>query len=54
MKCEKCGERIPKGRLDVLPDTKVCVRCSGGKRRTIDDVEIDVPDREEMARCVQG
>lgn len=28
MKCIKCGEDIPQGRLKVLPNTKVCVNCS--------------------------
>jgi len=28
MKCSKCDEIIPKGRLKILPDTKECVECS--------------------------
>ena len=28
MKCSKCDEIIPKGRLKILPGTKECVECS--------------------------
>ena len=27
-KCRICGCEIPKERLEVIPDTEVCVRCS--------------------------
>lgn len=26
--CEECGSRIPKARLEVLPDTPYCVKCA--------------------------
>jgi len=26
--CTRCGAEIPPGRLKVLPDTSVCVKCS--------------------------
>ena len=26
--CRICGAEIPKERLEVIPDTEVCVRCS--------------------------
>ena len=26
--CEECGGRIPKARLEVLPDTQYCVKCA--------------------------
>ena len=26
--CRICGSKIPKERLEVIPDTEVCVRCS--------------------------
>jgi hypothetical protein len=26
--CERCGEEIPKARLSVLPQTRLCVACS--------------------------
>jgi DnaK suppressor protein len=26
--CEECGGRIPKARLEVLPDTPYCVKCA--------------------------
>ena len=26
--CEKCGATIPAGRLEIMPETTVCVRCA--------------------------
>jgi hypothetical protein len=26
--CKRCDKKIPKGRLEVLPDTELCVKCS--------------------------
>ena len=26
--CEECGGRIPKARLEVIPDTPFCVKCA--------------------------
>jgi RNA polymerase-binding transcription factor len=28
-KCERCGQAIPKGRLEAIPYTRTCVRCAG-------------------------
>lgn len=28
MFCKKCGDKIPQGRLDILPNTTTCVSCS--------------------------
>jgi DnaK suppressor protein len=28
--CERCGGRIPDGRLEARPATRTCVRCAGG------------------------
>jgi hypothetical protein len=28
MYCVKCGNTIPKGRIDALPNTKTCVACA--------------------------
>ena len=28
MKCIKCGELIPEGRLKAMPKTKCCIECS--------------------------
>jgi hypothetical protein len=33
MKCIKCGEIIPEGRLKALPGTKTCVNCSGARMK---------------------
>src|SRR5262245_1637830 len=27
--CERCGQRITKGRLEVIPYTRTCVKCAG-------------------------
>jgi Prokaryotic dksA/traR C4-type zinc finger len=35
--CERCGEPIPARRLEVLPDTRLCIACSeaiGGDYKT--------------------
>lgn len=28
MKCTSCGKRIPKARLEALPETTLCVQCA--------------------------
>jgi hypothetical protein len=33
MKCIKCEEIIPEGRLKALPGTKTCVNCSGARMK---------------------
>jgi len=30
--CELCGAEIPPERLEILPDTKTCVKCSQTER----------------------
>jgi len=35
MKCVKCGDIIPEGRLKALPGTKTCVNCSGTKMKGV-------------------
>ncbi len=30
-KCKKCGDEIPLERLDVLPKTKKCIKCTKEK-----------------------
>lgn len=27
-KCERCGKKIPKERLEAIPETRLCVKCS--------------------------
>jgi len=55
--CEYCGHKIPKTRLDVLPTTTTCVKCSK-ERHNIGvisadehgdgmDVQISKPDYAE-------
>jgi DnaK suppressor protein len=31
--CEKCGEEIPDGRLELYPETTLCVPCKSGEER---------------------
>jgi RNA polymerase-binding transcription factor DksA len=33
--CEKCGVRIPLERLDIVPETTLCVRCASERERGI-------------------
>jgi hypothetical protein len=41
-RCNKCNRTIPKGRIEALPDTTTCVKCSGVRRaKTIHDVDVD-------------
>ena len=35
MKCIKCGELIPEGRLKALPGTKTCTACSNAKMKGV-------------------
>lgn len=44
MNCERCHKKIPQERLKVLPDTRLCVKCSsavGG------DYEIEIVEENE-------
>lgn len=27
-RCVRCGEDIPEGRLEIMPETRLCVRCA--------------------------
>lgn len=40
MVCEDCGEQIPEERLEVLPNTKYCVKCSENHPLPTPDPEI--------------
>ena len=31
MNCENCNQEIPPARLEILPETRVCVNCSDTK-----------------------
>ena len=46
--CSKCGQKIPAGRLEALPETQTCLRCSDAAPKTAADVEVDGPDGEDM------
>lgn len=51
-RCSKCGGMIPLERLELLPDTTTCVRCSDAKPVTDLDVEIDTADQNDVQRQV--
>lgn len=36
--CVECGEPIPQKRLEALPGTTTCVKCSGVTKKTIGDM----------------
>jgi len=44
MKCQICGEKIPSARLEILPGTTVCVKCSVVKPYSEEDVDIAEPN----------
>lgn len=52
MKCERCNEDIPQERLDVLPDTKTCVRCSSIQpyEASCHDGQLNIARTEEEKR----
>jgi len=35
MKCIKCGEIIPEGRLKAMPGAKTCITCSNVKMKVV-------------------
>ena len=52
MNCSKCNEEIPQERLEVLPDTKSCVKCSDTKPyvASAHDGELNIARTEEEKR----
>lgn len=63
MLCKKCGKKIPKARLQALPDTTTCVKCSEVQAKmgvtiwdgTTSVVEIvDGTEAEEFQRYERG
>jgi RNA polymerase-binding transcription factor DksA len=50
--CAKCGEPIPKMRLEALPDTITCVACSSERAKTVLDIECDSSDPHDLQRMV--
>lgn len=63
MKCIKCGEIIAKERLDALPTTQTCVKCSDVQKRvgitiwnktTPTLVIVDENEAEEFQRLERG
>lgn len=53
LQCVFCRRRIPRERLEALPDVRTCVDCSDEQPRTANDVDLDgAGDRTDMARTV--
>lgn len=52
--CSVCGEAIPQERLEALPDTGTCVRCSNVRPVTDRDVEVDGADPANVAKSSRG
>ncbi len=48
--CEKCGAKIPKGRLNVMPFTTTCVECKSKeeKRRKLYETSSDMALAREL------
>jgi DnaK suppressor protein len=38
-RCEKCGEQIPKSRLDAIPYAAECVRCASEQEKVLTTIE---------------
>ena len=52
--CEKCGEAIPIERLQIMPETTLCVRCASERERGLRRYasarrrrDVDLPDEVE-------
>lgn len=55
MICTECGTEIPMERLEILPDTKTCVKCSSVKPYTEDTAGIiDGADMRDMLASAQS
>ena len=49
--CELCGSEIPPERLEVLPDTTTCVKCSQTKPYSQEEIlGLDVAEEQERNR----
>ena len=66
MKCVKCEEEIPSKRLEILPNTKTCVKCSttgvysarivqlGDGDHTCTEIDIMTPEQAEEIKRLEG
>jgi len=59
MNCEICGSKIPQERLDIIPETTVCVNCTTEERveglmvfqhKTAPSIVIFRPNEKEAIR----
>ena len=48
--CLDCGDPIPQGRVEALPETLTCVGCSQVRPRSILDVDVEGADVADLAR----
>lgn len=54
-RCSECGARIPRGRIDALPDTRTCVRCSRVAPITEDTLGVvDAADDMDLLKSMQS
>lgn len=54
MRCAVCGAAIPPERLEILPETTTCVKCSKVTPHTEDTIPLDSTDPEELRRIVNA
>lgn len=50
--CSRCGKRIPRERLEALPDTEYCRDCSTVRAKTVLDIETDGADPRDLQKGV--
>lgn len=54
MLCAICQETIPEARMEILPDTTVCINCSNKnppKPRSVLDVDIEEACQADLIRA---
>lgn len=60
--CARCKKNIPQSRLDVLPDTQTCVKCSGVQKyvgamvydhKTAGRLEFVRPENKEAVQALK-
>lgn len=52
-KCASCAVAISEERLEVLPLTRVCVKCSREKPLSVQDVDIASADSSDLQHSFQ-
>ena len=52
--CSTCGKPILPARLEALPDTETCVKCSVVAYKPIEAVDLDGTATDELTRTLTG